>query len=145
MTVGGRVRPIPAVLAVLVRGDAVLLVRRRNPPNAGTWGFPGGRIEPGETIPEATLRELSEETGVAADFVRVLDATESIGADAGGVAWHFVLVAGLCRWRAGEPLAADDAAEAAWVPFAALPGLRPDMVPMVEAFAEAARRQAADA
>ena len=117
--------PQPAVLAVVLRGDAALLVRRRNPPNAGAWGYPGGRIESGETIAAAALRELREETGVEAEFVRVLTALDSISdereAAAGGALWHYVLVACLCRWRAGEPVAADDALEAGWFPLSALP------------------------
>jgi 8-oxo-dGTP diphosphatase len=115
------VTPQAAVIAVLVRGDAVLLVRRRNPPNRGFWGYPGGRIEPGEPLADATLRELREETGVAADFLRAFAAVDAIAADAEtGALHHYVLVAGLCRWRAGEPEAADDALEAAWFPIATL-------------------------
>ncbi|MFX6119029.1 NUDIX domain-containing protein, partial [Acinetobacter baumannii] len=57
-------RPIPATIAVVLRDDRVLLVRRANPPDAGRWGFPGGKIERGETIAEAAIRELMEETAV---------------------------------------------------------------------------------
>jgi ADP-ribose pyrophosphatase YjhB (NUDIX family) len=106
---------VAAVLAVVVRDGAVLLVRRRNPPNAGTWGFPGGRIEAGEPLAAATLRELREETGIEAEFLRVLNATDSITGAPGSSAFrHFVLVAGLCLWRRGEPEAGDDAAAAGW-------------------------------
>lgn len=132
-------RPQPAVLAVLLRGDEVLLVRRRNPPNQGAWGYPGGRIEPGEPLATAALRELKEETGVEAEFLQVLTALDSIGDETGGeqadAAWHYVLVACLCRWTAGEPLAADDALEAAWFPVADL-GLRP--APLIARVAEIA-------
>ena len=124
------------MLAVLLRGDEVLLVRRRNPPNQGAWGYPGGRIEPGETLAAAALRELREETGVGAEFLQVLTALDSIG-DEAGAAWHYVLVACLCRWTAGEPLAADDALEAAWFPIADL-GLRP--APLIDRVAEIAAR-----
>lgn len=129
--------PRPAVLAVVLRGEDALLVRRRNPPNAGAWGYPGGRIEPGETIAAAALRELREETGVEAEFVRVLTALDSIsderGSGAGGALWHYVLVACLCRWRAGEPVAADDALEAGWFPRTALPA------PLIDRVAAVAR------
>jgi 8-oxo-dGTP diphosphatase len=132
-------RPQPAVLAVLLRGDEVLLVRRRNPPNQGAWGYPGGRIEPGEPLATAALRELKEETGVEAEFLQVLTALDSIGNEAGGAeadaAWHYVLVACLCRWTAGEPRADDDALEAAWFPVADL-GLRP--APLIDRVAEVA-------
>jgi 8-oxo-dGTP diphosphatase len=137
-------RPQPAVLAVLLRGDEVLLVRRRNPPNQGAWGYPGGRIEPGEPLATAALRELKEETGVEAEFLQVLTALDSIGDETGGeeadAAWHYVLVACLCRWTAGEPLAADDALEAAWFPVADL-ALRP--APLIARVAEVAAQAGA--
>ena len=59
--------PVPGVLAVVARGRQVLLVRRAKNPDVGKWGFPGGRIELGETAAEAAVRELREETGVLAD------------------------------------------------------------------------------
>lgn len=127
-------RPQPAVLAVLLRGDEVLLVRRRNPPNQGAWGYPGGRIEPGEPLAVAALRELKEETGVEAEFLQVLTTLDSIGEEE-DAAWHYVLVVCLCLWTAGEPLAADDALEAAWFPVADL-GLRP--APLIARVAEIA-------
>ncbi|HUF57442.1 MAG TPA: NUDIX domain-containing protein, partial [Thermohalobaculum sp.] len=41
----------------------VLLVRRLNEPDAGLWGYPGGKVEWGETVADAAVRELAEETG----------------------------------------------------------------------------------
>src|SRR5690554_2944487 len=70
--------PVPGVLAVVARNGQVLLVRRAKPPDRGMWGFPGGRIEPGETAAEAAVRELREETGVDASAGRVLTAIDVI-------------------------------------------------------------------
>ncbi len=56
--------PVPAVIAVVVHDGQALLVRRANPPDAGLWGFPGGKIEFGETVKAAATRELLEETGI---------------------------------------------------------------------------------
>ncbi|SFI48869.1 NUDIX hydrolase [Albimonas pacifica] len=108
-------RPVPAVLAVTPHRGRVLLVRRRNPPDAGLWGFPGGRIEAGETLPAAAERELREETGVEADARTAFEALDALdrGPD-GGLRFHYVLIAVLCRWRSGTPAAADDAMEARW-------------------------------
>jgi ADP-ribose pyrophosphatase YjhB (NUDIX family) len=129
-----------AVLAVVVRGPDVLLVRRRNPPNAGTWGFPGGRIEAGEAIAAATLRELREETGIEAEYLRVLNATDSITGDrAAGSFRHYVLVAGLCLWRSGEPVAGDDAADAGWFAIDRLPASPAPLIACVAEFALEAR------
>lgn len=134
--------PRAAVLAVVVRGGEVLLVCRKNPPNAGAWGFPGGRVEPGEALAAAVVRELREETGVEARFLRVFDAADSIAlAPDGGLEHHYVLVAGLCRWVAGEPVAADDAAAAAWFP---LEGLEYRPEPLIERVAGMARAAAAE-
>jgi len=109
-------RPIPAVLAVVVREGRVLLVQRANPPDAGLWGFPGGKVEFGETLMQATERELHEETGVhatAQDVIGAVDAWDRT--ETGLLRQHFVLIAVRCAWKAGEPLAADDALDARWV------------------------------
>lgn len=110
------VLPRLAALAVTLRGDQVLLVRRRNPPDAGLWGFPGGRVEPGETALAAAHRELLEETGVIATPLRYLDNVDIIQHDEkGALEYHFLLAAVLCDYISGEPVAADDAMDARWV------------------------------
>ncbi|WP_163847722.1 NUDIX hydrolase [Pseudooceanicola aestuarii] len=114
--------PIPAVLGVVVYREAVLLVRRANPPDAGMWGFPGGKVEHGETLTAAALRELHEETGVSAAALDVFTALDAFDSERDR---HFILIAVLCRWVAGAPVAGDDALDAAWVPLdriADLPG-----------------------
>lgn len=108
-------RPIPAALAVIVRGAELLLVRRNNRPNAGLWGFPGGKIELGETVMEAAVRELQEETGVEAKARDILTSVDVILHDeSGALEHHYVLVAVLCEYISGDPVAADDVSEAEW-------------------------------
>jgi len=108
-------RPIAAVSIACWRGDEVLLVQRGRPPLVGLWSLPGGRIEWGETAREAALRELTEETGVAAEIVGLVDVVDQIGRTADGeVARHFVLAAYVGRWIAGEPVPGDDAAATTW-------------------------------
>lgn len=110
-------RPIPAAIAAVVRDGHVLLVRRANPPDVGRWAFPGGKIDAGERIEEAAARELLEETGVRAEPLHVIDAVDVFDRDeTGGLRRHFILIAVLCRWQSGEPVAGDDASEARWVP-----------------------------
>lgn len=108
-------RPIPATIAVVIKDRSVLLVRRANPPDAGLWGFPGGKIEFGETIEQAAVRELFEETGVVAEAGPVFTAVDAMDQGAmGETRAHYVLIAVLCRWVSGRPVAGDDALEAAW-------------------------------
>ncbi|MGR3371901.1 MAG: NUDIX hydrolase [Pseudooceanicola nanhaiensis] len=109
--------PRLAVLAVLLRGESVLLARRRNEPDAGLWGFPGGHVELGETLAEAAERELREETGLNAIGGRVIDTLEVIRrGDDDSVSHHFLMVAVTCSFRGGEPVAGDDADEVGWFP-----------------------------
>jgi 8-oxo-dGTP diphosphatase len=113
--------PIPAVIAVVIRDDHALLVRRANPPDAGMWGFPGGKIEFSETVKDAAIRELLEETGVhaeAQDVVTTVDVL--VRSSSGTVEQHYILIAVQCRWISGEPVAGDDALEARWFPIAQL-------------------------
>ena len=131
-------RPIPAVLAVILRGEEVLLVRRANPPDAGLWGFPGGKIELGETLGAAAEREALEETGVRCRAGAAFAALDAFHAAPGAPLVHYVMVAVACAWIAGEPLAADDALDAAWAPIAGL-GARTDTSDDVDSIAEQAR------
>jgi len=109
-------RPIVGVLAVVLRGDKALVVRRTNPPMAGRWGFPGGVLELGETVAQGAVRELLEETGVVAEPAGTLTVLDSIQReDAGRVRYHYTLVAVRGIWQSGEGIAGDDADEVAWL------------------------------
>ncbi|TYB81618.1 NUDIX hydrolase [Maritimibacter fusiformis] len=109
-------RPVLGVLAVVVEGTRVLLVQRGKEPDKGLWGYPGGHVENGETLEEAALRELDEETGIVARADGQLATFDLIRRDeAGAVTRHYVLVAVRCRHVSGDPVAADDAADARWV------------------------------
>ncbi|MCR6630768.1 MAG: NUDIX hydrolase [Magnetospirillum sp.] len=107
--------PLPAVIAMVARKGRVLLVRRGKGTAPDPWGFPGGLVEVGETVAEAAVRELAEETGVTAEAGPVAEVLDIIQCDKDGrVRTHFILNAVPCRWLAGEPAAASDAIEAGW-------------------------------
>lgn len=96
---------------ICFRNDEVLLIQRANPPRAGEWSLPGGRIEAGETEREAALRELEEETGVSA---RLGPKVAVIDADFEGYSYR--LHDYIAFWDRGEPQGADDAEDAKFVP-----------------------------
>src|SRR5437868_13406207 len=109
--------PIVAVGAVVWRGPGqLLLVRRGQPPKAGEWSIPGGRVEPGERLREALMREIREETGLAVHLAGLIDVAEFIERDEAGVtAAHFVLVDFSTDWVSGDACAASDVAECGWL------------------------------
>lgn len=130
-------RPIVGVLAVVLRGERALIVRRANPPLRGRWGFPGGVLELGETVAEGAMRELAEETGVVAEAAGTLSVIDTIDRDdEGRVRYHYTLVAVRGVWRSGKGIADDDADEVAWLTRAeivdrALP-TAPALIPLLE-------------
>ena len=89
----------------------MLLVQRDKEPDKGLWGFPGGRVEWGETATQAALRELHEETGLRAEALDYLTNVDLIRDDT-----HYLLAATLCMYVSGTPVAAHDAMDAKWVP-----------------------------
>lgn len=109
-------QPVPCVGVVCLKGDQVLLIRRGKPPRMGEWSLPGGRIEPGERAVDAALRELREETGVEAEILGLVDVIDGLFPEHGR---HYVLIDYAARWVAGDPVAGDDAAEAAFMPMEA--------------------------
>ncbi len=109
-------RPYVGVGVVVLRGDEVLLVQRGKPPTAGDWSIPGGAQNLGETVAEAALREVREETSLEVRLGKRLGVVDSIQRDeAGRVVFHYTLVDFAAHWMAGEAVAGDDAADVAWV------------------------------
>lgn len=104
-------RPELCVSAVALDADRLLMVRRGRGPAAGAWAIPGGRVEPGEALAEAVVREVREETGIEVVCGPMLGWVERI--DDGD---HQVVLAFEVTPLAGDLRAGSDAAEAEWVP-----------------------------
>lgn len=109
--------PVPTVGVVCLKGDQVLLIRRGQPPRLNQWSLPGGRLEWGETLEVAALRELKEETGVEAELLGLLDVVDGVfpALPGGEITRHYVMIDYAARWTSGEPVAGDDAADAKFV------------------------------
>ncbi len=117
-------RPYVGVGIVVFRDDCVLLVERVKPPIRHRWSIPGGAQEIGETVHQAALRELMEETALEADLIGLIDVVDSITRDEDSrVRFHYTLVDFAAEWRAGEAVAGDDAGAVRWVALAELAGL----------------------
>jgi 8-oxo-dGTP diphosphatase len=97
------------------REGRVLIGERLVEPARGLFTFPGGRVELGETLAEAALRELLEEVGVTAEIVGFVDHVETIvrGSD-GEPAFHAVVCAFAARWVAGEPRSSSEIGQTIW-------------------------------
>ena len=116
--------PFVGVGAVIVHDNRVLLIRRGQPPLLGEWSLPGGVLECGETLRQATIREAREETGLAVEVGEMLGVYERIIlSDNGRVRYHYVLIDYLCRPAGGELMAGTDAAEVGWFTREQLPAL----------------------
>jgi ADP-ribose pyrophosphatase YjhB (NUDIX family) len=113
-------RPEICVGAVVLAQDRLLMVRRGRGPAQGEWSVPGGRVEPGETLAEAVVRELFEETGLHGVCGDLVGWVERIGPD-----YHYVILDfHVVVLDDDPPMAGDDAVEATWVPLSALGELR---------------------
>jgi len=95
--------------------EDLVLIRRKSPPPG--WALPGGFVDAGETVEQAAVREVLEETCLSVELVRQFHVYSDPGRDPRG---HTVSVVFIGRAE-GEPKGADDAAEARVFPRVALP------------------------
>ena len=113
-------RPILAVGAIVTVERHLLLVTRINPPAKGQWTVPGGRVESGESMTDAVVREVAEETGLTVECGPLVGWVERVGPG-----FHFVIfdfLASPIAVPTGGPdalrlTAGDDAGQARWVAF----------------------------
>lgn len=110
-------RPLVGIGIVVLKPDAVLLIRRGRPPALGQWSLPGGAQELGETAEQAARRELLEETGLEVGPLHLAAHVDSIHPDPDGrIRFHYTILDFAARWQGGEPVAQGDAADAIFAP-----------------------------
>jgi 8-oxo-dGTP diphosphatase len=104
-------RPTVAVAAIVFDADGrVLAIERGEPPGVGLWSLPGGKQEPGETLAQAVVREVREETGLDVEVGELACVVERMGVD-----YHYVILDYYARVTGGELAAASDARAARFV------------------------------
>ncbi|MGF1562544.1 MAG: NUDIX hydrolase [Geminicoccaceae bacterium] len=135
MSAGATRVPRVGVGIVLLRDDHVLLIKRRNPPKAGQWSLPGGKVEWAEPVLRAAARELLEETGLRWQAAQLLDVVDMIDGE-----HHYVLVDYVALAAEGEPVAGDDVSDCRFVPLSEIAtyGLWSETVRIIELAAEVA-------
>ena len=97
--------PKLTVDALIYSEGQIVLIRRKNPPYQDCWALPGGFVDVGETVEEACVREMKEETSLDVELVRQLGAYSAPDRDP---RHHAISVVFLARAK-GEPEAGDDA------------------------------------
>ena len=113
--------PVVSAVSAIVTDAAgrVLLVRRSHAPEAGRWALPGGKVEPGELLADAVVREVVEETGLAVRPGREVGVVRRRAPGGGTYEIHCFIVDLL----GGEPVAGSDAAGVRWVAPVDLPAV----------------------
>ncbi len=102
--------------ALIFEDQKILLVERGKEPLKGYWSIPGGIVETGEKLADATLREVLEETGLDVEPYAMFEIFERLIPDGDGrPEYHYVLIDYLCRRVSGEAAAASDVSRVAWV------------------------------
>ncbi len=102
--------PTLGVGGVALHDGKILMIERGHEPGLGLWALPGGRVEGGETMENAVVREMAEETGLVVECGSLRGWLERIGGGYHMVIFDFdVTVTGPT-----DPTPGDDAAKARW-------------------------------
>lgn len=128
-------RPFLAVSVAVFRGQDVLLASRGRPPFQNVFTLPGGIVEAGETLEEAALRELDEETGVSAEIIGFTGYTQVLDRDDDGrLRRHFVICSFAARWLSGDGVPGEELPVVRWTDLASARNLEltPGLMPILE-------------
>jgi ADP-ribose pyrophosphatase YjhB (NUDIX family) len=111
-------QPIVGIGAVIAHEGKIVLVKRGNEPSKGKWSIPGGLVELGESLEQAVIREVKEETCLDVENPSLIDVVDNVDLDEKSkVKYHYVIIDYLVHVKNGTVQAASDAAELRWVPF----------------------------
>lgn len=109
-------RPVLAVGAIVLDRGELLLVKRDREPARGEWSLPGGKVDWGESVREAVVREVREEAAIDIDVEALAGIAERIiPDDAGEVIWHYVILDFWAKPRGQQVRAGGDVSEVRWV------------------------------
>jgi 8-oxo-dGTP diphosphatase len=118
-------RPYLAVSAAIFRDGKVLIARRARPPAHGLYTLPGGGVELGETLEQAVIREVREETALEIEPIELVGFRQAIARDGEGrIERHFVVLPFAARFISGEISLNEELVEAHWLDPADLAGLK---------------------
>lgn len=98
--------PVPTVDIIIEVGDAIVLIKRKNPPHG--WAIPGGFVDYGESYETAALREAEEETGLVIEDLQQFRTYSDPDRDPRQHTASTIFIAKADR----QPTAGDDAAKA---------------------------------
>ena len=127
-------RATPAVGAIIIRDEQILLVLRSREPYKDYWSVPGGRQEWGETLAEAVRRESKEETGLQVKVGKLAGAADIITREGETVVDHRIVLDYFADIESGELHPGSDAPRARWVPLRELrqKKVTPELVTLLE-------------
>lgn len=106
--------PIVGVGAVVIYNSKVLLVQRGTEPYKGLWCIPGGKVEFGETLQQASEREILEETGIVIKAKEPIYSFDIIESDSQGNPMHLIVIDLNAEYVSGKIRADSDALAAKW-------------------------------
>jgi 8-oxo-dGTP pyrophosphatase MutT (NUDIX family) len=114
----------PSVSAVILDRRGRLLLQQRS--DGGQWGLPGGSVEIGESVAEAVVREVREETGLTVRPRRIIgvysDPALQVVRYPDGNVWHYVNVCFECTRQSGALTTCDETLALEYFPLGRLPG-----------------------
>lgn len=122
--------PYPTIDVIIEKEDSIILIKRGRDPNKGKISIPGGFVEWGETVEQAAVREVEEETGLKVRLKEILGVYSDPNRDSRG---HIMTVTFVADPVEGEPRGGSDTADAKWfkldeIPFNDIPGDHPKIL-----------------